>query len=892
MHAASLGVWLGGRLKGIPRSSFWGKLSVGADGAATEWHPLLDHCADVAACCEALLLRTSLRGRLAALAGLADLTEGQVARLCVLAALHDLGKVNLGFQRKAQPGAGFVTGHVRPLFALFASRFAERDAVLGALRVDELLEWGPEGLLFAALAHHGQPLAADAHASEADPALWRRRGELDPIAATDDLASRARGWFPACRHAAPLPDVPELQHAFSGLVTLADWLGSDRGAFPFSEDAQQDRMPFARERARDVLEAMSLDAARARSALAIAERSFLQRFGFVPRPAQSAVLELPRPTAGRLVVLESETGSGKTEAALAHFYALFEAGAVDGLYFALPTRTAATQIHKRLCASLERSFPDAGRRPPVVLAVPGYVRVDDVEGSRGDPRLAPFATLWPDDPPDQTRWRRWAAEAPKRYLAGAVVVGTVDQVLLSSLRVKHAHLRATSLVRQLLVVDEVHASDAYMNRVLEAVLERHLAAGGHALLMSATLGAAARQRFIDAERGDVPTLAEAERLPYPALSVREAARSWLAPAGGGTREKVVRVDLRSEMREPAPVAARALAAARAGARVLVIRNTVSDAVATQVALESAAGEERRSLFSCEGIPAPHHSRYVRDDRTLLDAGLERQLGKGGGAGCVVVATQTVQQSLDLDADLLVTDLCPMDVLLQRVGRLHRHERVRPPGFEGARLEVLVPDVADLTGFVSKTGEARGPNGIGRVYRDLRILQATWDLLRDEREFVIPERNRRYVERTTHPEALAAVVRRAPERWGTHRNWLVGKLMAEFGLATLNEASWAAPFGAREWGHEDGRIATRLGAGDRAVVFDAPLATPFGARATSLVMPAWMAADVAETERPARVEALEGGGFTFRFGERSYRYDRLGLRIDRVVHEREEEGADD
>ncbi len=134
---------------------------------------------------------------------------------------------------------------------------------------------------------------------------------------------------------------------------------------------------------------------------------------------------------------------------------------------------------------------DPHARPPVVLAVPGYLRVDDQEGQL----LTQFDFLWPDADQRKNRHRTWAAENSKRYLAGSVVVGTINQVLLSTLVVGHAHLRATSLSRLYLVVDEVHASDTYMTTLLDRVLAFHLALGGHALLMSATLGTAAQARF-------------------------------------------------------------------------------------------------------------------------------------------------------------------------------------------------------------------------------------------------------------------------------------------------------------------------------------------------------------------------------------------------------------
>jgi CRISPR-associated endonuclease/helicase Cas3 len=135
------------------------------------------------------------------------------------------------------------------------------------------------------------------------------------------------------------------------------------------------------------------------------------------------------------------------------------------MYFALPTRTAATQMHQRVYEAITRAFPSESTRPPVVLAVPGYIAVDDGVAHR----LPGFEVLWNDNEAERFRFRGWAAENPKRYLAGPIVVGTIDQVLLSTLMVSHAHMRATALLRQFLVVDEVHASDSYMIALLRSV---------------------------------------------------------------------------------------------------------------------------------------------------------------------------------------------------------------------------------------------------------------------------------------------------------------------------------------------------------------------------------------------------------------------------------------
>jgi CRISPR-associated endonuclease/helicase Cas3 len=194
---------------------------------------------------------------------------------------------------------------------------------------------------------------------------------VDPFAGIAALAAQVFRWFPQALapQAAPLPAAAEFQHAFSGLVTLADWLGSDRDIFPFRrEEDPPERMAWSRAQARLTLTRMGVDTRAARQVLGPRAPTFEEFFALQPRAAQALTTQLPVDPHGGITVLEAETGSGKTEAALARFITLFHAGAVDGLYFALPTRTAATQIHTRVVRALERLFPSAEERPPAVLA--------------------------------------------------------------------------------------------------------------------------------------------------------------------------------------------------------------------------------------------------------------------------------------------------------------------------------------------------------------------------------------------------------------------------------------------------------------------------------------------------------------------------------------------
>ncbi|MFN7952857.1 MAG: CRISPR-associated helicase Cas3' [bacterium] len=880
-------------MQGSP-TSFWGKLQQDGNGTVTAWHPLADHCADVAAATRTILERSTLRKRLATIGGLAELTDAQCDRLAALAALHDIGKFNLGFQRKAIADARGTAGHVQEVMALLDGGAEASIHLANALSIESLEPWtdSPEQtlqLLAANICHHGRPRRVE-RGGRLD--IWRIEGQRDPFAGIAGLRRAIESWLPGAFEpgAERLPGNAEFQHGVSGLVTLADWLGSDTRFFPYSDTLDGDRFAFALQQASRATREIGLDTSRGRSALGAVPVGFDRISKHPARPMQEQTAEIPVSPSGSISLIESETGSGKTEAALIRFLRELQSGEVDGLYFALPTRTAAVQIHRRIHEAMCRAMPDERDRPPVVLAVPGYLNVDDQEGRR----LAPFEVLWNDDPADRFRFRGWAGEQPKRYLAGGVVVGTIDQALLSALALNHAHLRAAGLLRLLLVVDEVHASDAYMTRILEEVVSRHAKAGGRVLLMSATLGAETRNALLHADlprrkRPAVPSLAASIGEAYPSVASRPVGQPLLTwhPASAADG-KHVRTTILARAGAPDAVAEFALRAAASGARVLVVRNTVADCISTQRALEkAAAGAQAGLLFRAGGVAAPHHSRFAPGDRRTLDAAVELALGaRSEHRPVVVVATQTVEQSLDIDADVLITDLCPIDVLLQRVGRLHRHRgRPRPSGFEVPSLTVLTPDERDLGQLIRSDGDARGPHGLGTVYDDLRILEATWRLLEEHPVFEIPRMNRELVERGTHPEALKALARGLGEPWNEHQTRMLGRVCNDARLANLNLAEWDRPFGEYSFPSEDMdvRVQTRLGAGDRRIELSEAATGPFGLPIKQLNIPATLATGIsAEAELSA--VSMSAGVIRFHFGGKRFCYDRWGLRLDEANQE--------
>ena len=557
------------------------------------------------------------------------------------------------------------------------------------------------------------------------------------------------------------------------------------------------------------------------------------------------------------MLIEAETGSGKTEAALWRFNELYRERRVDGAYFALPTRAAAKQLHERTQRFARRAFESD---IDVVLAVPGYEA-----STRGlvDSQYA-------DDAPGLP----WATEGPKRFLAAQLAVGTVDQALLGALRVRHAHLRSSCLARNLLIVDEVHASDAYMRAILATTLRMHLNAGGYAVLLSATLGAASRSFWLGE---DVPPLDEAIAFPYPAVSVQGGRVKHHSAA----REKRVAVSARADMDAYSAVAADAVAAAHANAAVLVVRNTVDAALSTQRAIEAVTGTASALLLHARGIATPHHGRYAAADRREIDRAIEERFGKGraDAVGAIAVGTQTLEQSLDLDADLLITDICPADVLLQRIGRLHRHDRGRPTGFKTPQCIVLTPGDSDLAPLL-----VQPRNGLGAyVYPDLRMIEAVRRLIGDGTEWTIPADSRRIVEYGTHPEALAAIADDLGEAWMEHALQVDGARIAERLVAERSVIDTHQSFcggNADVLFPSDGeRIRTRLG--DPAVdVTLSGAAGAFGGPIDRLSIPRrWLPAVISDPGDLASAAEPVDGGFAFTVEGRTFTYDRFGLARD-------------
>jgi CRISPR-associated endonuclease/helicase Cas3 len=756
-----------------------------------------------------LMASPVLRRRLAAAFEIEELTERHLNRLAILAGIHDLGKALKGFQDKLEGTLLTSRGHVAEALAALA----HNTRLQTAIRLPLLSEWFERATdaFYVSICHHGEPVADEKirpHLPVLEQLLARTRYGHDPITEIGKLSDFLIAQFPTATEQAPqLRFTPAAQHLFAGILMASDWMASGFAFTPGKVD----------QIAADVLRRTAwtdwYSGAHAGDLLE----------GRDPRPAQVGTLALPLEE--RFAVIEAPTGSGKTEAALIWASRLVEAREVDGLYFAVPTRSAASELHARIGRLMSAHHP--ALKGKIVRALPGMLDTDNSV---------------PDYPAET-----WAIAAPKRTFAAPIAVGTIDQALLSILRSRHAWMRAAFLSRHLLVVDEIHASDPYMAALTRGLIERHLSLGGRALAMSATLGETALAILMDRERTSID---EARAVPYPAIRCSGCDHE-LPQAPGRTIDVVV---------EPFEQAAsRARAVAMDGQSVLWIRSTVSDAVADF------------QSFDARGINSLlHHSRYAVEDRTWLDQQLLSIFGLNGDRGSIIaVTTQTAEQSLDIDADLLITDACPADVLLQRLGRLHRHRT-------GTRPTAVVIDPGTLDRYLLPKGKVIGRLGQGWpwVYDNLLSVRATLDWLHSGRSISIPDDCRTLVERATHADYLREMAASLGGSWIDLWRNLFDEAAIKAQLAEASLIDWRRPYRealVNEW------LPTRLGEGTITVAVE-NLVSPFtGQEVEALpILGRWLRGTVLPDEP---VNAVAG---QLRIGTQDYRYDRLGVQRTEVT----------
>ncbi|MDK0519336.1 CRISPR-associated helicase Cas3' [Streptomyces sp. ML-6] len=783
--------------------TLWGKSRERAGGST---NLLMAHLLDTAAVAELLwddFLAPSTRSALDEVAG----GPGSGRRLFVwICGVHDCGKATPAHQRLWPEGAEAVeraglTWVERSAAAGAKQQRRWRHDWAGGLMARELLTdvgWGVDQVdwVWPLMAgHHGAfPSLRDVREPSSAKGQLRGRGVWRRVQQVLlDVFTREVG-FAGLREVEPVM-VPSraLQLQLSGLVVMADWIASDERFFVGMDDPVLVSMSASRERAVSAWKALGLQ-----GGWGVLEMpgpdAFRNRFGYGPRPSQMMVVETAHRMSGPgLVVVEAPMGEGKTEAAQAAAEVLAARFGEDGVFVGMPTQATSDPMFTRTRRWVEavdeqlasrvvllhgkRAFnwewkallEDAG-----AYADEAFCGVDEF-GLDDDPYSSESITR---EMPERQAPAEWFLGA-KRGLLAPFVVGTIDQLLYAATRTRHVMLRMAGLAGKVVILDEVHACDVYMSQFLREALRWLGQARVPVIVLSATLAPVQRQGLVDAYLAGAASREELRaQVPkpsgYPSITAAwlpasgeaqfhvEATDSWredlhvavqvvpeAVPGPGSSRAERERLQGEADARVGDLLASELID----GGTALVIRNSVARAQSLYEKLcERFDHDEVRLL----------HSRFTVARRADLTEECLRLLGpktsRSRGGRLILVATQLAEQSFDVDADMLVTDLAPVDLLLQRVGRLHRHEGTwRPEGLRTPKVFV--------TGFEPR--ECREPAFVyasEKIYGSHLLLRTAAVLADAGETWSVPGAVPRLVEQVygADPALLPAVWREAGE----------------------------------------------------------------------------------------------------------------------------------
>ena len=540
----------------------------------------------------------------------------------------------------------------------------------------------------------------------------------------------ARSGFPLIAPGTALPELPiAVASAYASALVIADWLASNEEYFPLrprpingdrklsiggypelTADQQRDRVERAWRRAA-FPSPMRLPEAHIGETADFYRHRFGWPVSYRPTCAQREAVEIASTDDPDLMIVEAPPGSGKTELALAAAEVLMRARGLQGVFVALPTQATTNAMFERVTSWLTSILGDEPQKLGIQLAH-GKNSLNESFVKLLERGKSPLEVH--DDEEDfglhASRWmgQRW------RSTLSPVVVGTIDQVLLAALKSRHVLVRHLGLMGKVVVIDEVHAADEYMETYLEAALTWLGMYGIPVVLLSATLPPARRLALLNAyRRGRGASGVSAESfdgmIGYPAISTVSATGVRVHEIAGEAEvpKRIIPTSIGSPQ-ELAELLDRELAD---GGCAVVIRNTVREAQETYEAVRNVFGREQSTLL---------HSRFLASERAARDRRMLELFGKDSQqrpVRHVVVATQVIEQSLDVDFDLMLTDPAPMDLVLQRIGRLHRHDRAeRPRGLRDARCLVIVEDATP-----SPWAYSRGTDYVYARYSVLRTL---------------------------------------------------------------------------------------------------------------------------------------------------------------------------
>ncbi|CCE25377.1 CRISPR-associated helicase/endonuclease Cas3 [Methylotuvimicrobium alcaliphilum] len=689
---------------------YWGKARPDAENAdGPAYHLLPYHCLDVAAVADqwwesSAPLRQQFRQSIEV-----ETEEKAYAWLMFFIVLHDLGKLDIRFQMKSSVTMQKLqTDIYTTLNSLVDTKydhgcngygwFEQEVSEYGfdCISENEAMDWMRE-----VAGHHGRIPDNDSL--------------VEPAFISDDIKRQDKQarieWVQSLKKLFLEPagleysDIPEtMPRMLAGFCSVCDWIGSSNDYFPYQTAIQTDLKSYFDSRlpaAKNALKAFGvLSKVSGKGGMTVLFPDYK------PQGLQTVVDSFPLEQG--LTIIEAPTGSGKTEAALAYASKLLtsKTGYGSSIIFALPTQATANAMLKRLEKVADKLF-DGGAS--VVLAHGKRDLNSDFKAILANSRLTAQGAE-----EALVQCSEWLGASKKRSFLGQMGVCTIDQVLLSVLPVRHQFVRGFGIQKSILIIDEVHAYDSYMYGLLSEVLKRQKQASGSAVLLSATLPHHQKAKLLQSWG-----VQSGQKNPaYPLVTHASANQisPFELPESEQTAERIVNVETwrAEQLVLSAEQLEKIVQAAEQGAKVAVICNLVSD-----------AQHFSHQLAALTTIPVDlFHSRFRFVDRQKIEQEISRYYGKNekerASGGRILVATQVVEQSLDLDFDWMLTQLCPVDLLFQRLGRLHRHQRYnRPLGFEHPRCVVIVPATETVYGDTRY------------VYQNLRALWRTEQFLKNK-----------------------------------------------------------------------------------------------------------------------------------------------------------------
>lgn len=651
---------------------------------------LIHHMLDSGACAEALM-RTSFRSSAHQIAETLSVDEKcAVGIVAYIVALHDIGKSHPAFQRKSHNVDDAVYERIHAVLAFdgtYESPGApfrhERYSADVIRRIWEALGMDDDAIdmVGAVIMRHHQGKRGGARAIVSTIAR-------PYVCAQNELEQRVRnvmladGTLNALNNCA---DWSRFCALTEGIIIASDWIAS--GAW--FEEPGTDIPDSADHEYFDMAYATALSAI---DDIGIAETALPEihamsdLFSYISdstmRPMQRAVSAME--TVPRMVVIEDVPGAGKTEAAVYLAARLQRAFGKSGLYFALPTAATSNQMYERMNQIVSKL------NQPGFRLLHGTAWAADQTGTSDihDPSA---------ENGTETIGSEWLASSRKALLAQNAV-GTVDQAMMAALRARYSGLRMLGLAEKVLIIDEVHAYDAYMSDIIELLLMWCGDLEIPVILLSATLPESKKLAFIDAyAEGMRSENSGVQQMDLSKLSMQYPLLTGLYPDGRieqkfvpGAQDKSVAYELRQGITDVNAIAKLALTEVKNGGNLCVMANTVTDADAIYSAIKDQANGELPILL--------YHARFTVGARAVIEQKCVGTYGKHGlrPKRSILVCTQVVEQSLDVDFDEMITFIAPIDLLIQRTGRIHRHsENPRPDSMRSAKMIVLIPTAGEL-----------------------------------------------------------------------------------------------------------------------------------------------------------------------------------------------------